>query len=491
MTRSGTHSKLWVKIAIGSGILLGILLLVQTIATYFFVYDRIVHEEAAQEADRKIAALLRSAANAHVRNVHQLGPFIKELQRESPRQVAWIRLLDLDAAVIVESGEAHVKVPSPNQLQQQLEQHKSREQMTNSPNGRVLVLTSRFRFLGPPPMPRGGFDPALGPPREAINFAEVGIYVDGVTIHLGGLRQNLIVGCLAAVALLASMVLIAFFFNRYIRTRQLEQQVGLARSVQTDLLPSAERSHTSDNLEFAAAFLPAATIGGDFYDVFGADDGPVSIVLGDVAGKGISAALLMGVLHGAIRSMNWNKSAADQEAASQWLNQFLCEKTAHERFVSLFWASYLPETGTLQYVNAGHLPPLLIRAPQDGVSRIERLETGGPVLGILPRAQYRSATCQIDAGDVLVVYSDGVCEATDCKDQEFGETRIGEIVQQNMQGTPREICDAILREVSGFLGELKAHDDQTLLVIRMTMQEESVTPQSLGNIAYKSAADHH
>jgi sigma-B regulation protein RsbU (phosphoserine phosphatase) len=262
------------------------------------------------------------------------------------------------------------------------------------------------------------------------------------------------------------MAMIAILFNRYIKARQLEQQLELARRVQTDLLPASSGSRASANLDFAAAFLPAATIGGDFYDVFTAADAPVSIVLGDVAGKGISAALLMGVLHGAIRSMRWTRSAVDQEEASRWLNQFLCEKTAREKFVSLFWAYFLPETGLLQYVNAGHLPPLLVRA-NGGTQTEERLETGGPVLGLLPQAQYRSGVTQVDAGDVLVIFSDGVCEATNAKDEEFGEARISEIVRRNIKLTPQEICNAVLAEVKVFLGDLKAHDDQTLLIVRL------------------------
>jgi sigma-B regulation protein RsbU (phosphoserine phosphatase) len=204
-------------------------------------------------------------------------------------------------------------------------------------------------------------------------------------------------------------------------------------------------------------------VGGDFYDVFTAEDGIISIVLGDVAGKGISAALLMGVLHGAIRSMNSTRSAVGQEQGSQWLNQFLCEKTARERFVSLFWAYYLPETGQLRYINAGHLPPLLVRS-----TGVEKLECGGPVLGVLPLAAYNAGTVQVDSGDVLIVFSDGIAEALNARDEEFGEQRISEVACRNIGDSPQQICDAILREVKSFLGGLKAHDDQTLLVVRLT-----------------------
>ena len=352
MKRSGKYSQVWVNVAIGSGILLGLVLLIQTITTYFFVYGRIIREEASQEVGRKETAIVRTAVSERVTDIHRLTSVISELRRDSPKQVAWIRILDMDGNVVAQTGNSLVKPPTRDQLHRILERHQSKSEMTHSGNGEILVVVSRLRFLRPEP-PRKFEPPSGPPPRELPAFTEVAIYVNGVNIHLGALRQNLIVGCLAAIALLASMVLIGFLFRRYIRARQLEQQVDLARSVQADLLPSAEGRKPSANLEFAAAFFPAATVGGDFYDVFTAEDGHISIVLGDVAGKGISAALLMGVLHGAIRSMNHIRSASDQEQGSQWLNQFLCEKTARERFVSLFWAYYLPETGELRYINAG------------------------------------------------------------------------------------------------------------------------------------------
>jgi hypothetical protein len=462
MKASGKYSQVWVNLAIGSGILVGLLLLIQTISTYFFVYGRIVHDEALQEVGRKEAAIARTANLEHVTDVHRLGPVLRELRLEAPKQIAWMRILDMDSHVLAQTGQPLVKLPTPDQLRQSLVLHQPRSNITHSSSGDILVVVSRMRL--PRPEPPKGFDPRRGPPpRDDLAFTEIAIYVDSVNLHLGALRQNLIIGCLAAIVLLSSMLSIWLLFRRYIRARELEQQVELARSVQADLLPSAESRKPSRNLEFAAAFFPAATVGGDFYDVFTADDGQISIVLGDVAGKGISAALLMGVLHGAIRSLNGTRSAADQERGGQWLNRFLCEKTARERFVSLFWAYYLPGTGELRYINAGHLPPLLVRS-----SGVEKLESGGPVLGVLPLATYTSGTVQVDAGDILIVFSDGVAEALNAKDEEFGEGRISEIACRNIERSPQQICDAILTEVNVFLGGLKAHDDQTLLIVRLT-----------------------
>jgi serine phosphatase RsbU (regulator of sigma subunit) len=466
MRPGGKSSQVWVKVAIGAGTLLALALLAQTVTTYFFVYHKIVGDEAAREAGRKEAALSLAAAAAKIGSADRLDPLVKQFQLEFPKQIAWIRVLDMDAKVIAQAGEAQTKVPSAKQLHRLLQNHQAQRVTLKSGPREVLMMLTRTRFFDP--VHRTG-DPRSWPPPPPPVFEEMAIFVDSVTIDFGGLRQNLIVGCLASVALLASMVLIAILFNRYTRDRHLEQQVELARSVQTDLLPSAS-ANSSERVKFAAAFLPAATVGGDFYDLFTADDGSVSVVLGDVAGKGISAALLMGVLHGSIRSMSWTRTPAGHEEAARRLNQFLCEKTARERFASLFMGFFTPgsgpgEQGTLCYVNAGHLPPLLVRA--GGKHSVERLETGGPVLGLLPAATYECGTALVHADDVLVIFSDGVAEATDRQDEEFGDARIAEIVRRHIDETPQQICDAVLREVNRFLGDLKAHDDQTLLVVRL------------------------
>ena len=450
MNATKKYSQIWVKLAIGSGILLGLVLLVQTISTYFFVYDKLIHEEAAQEAERKVGTVVRTAANLGITDVHRVAPVLRQVQEESPRQVAWMRLFDLDSQVVAQAGDPLTRLLSPDQLHHSLESHQPIRKSLKTPNGEVMVTVSRMRF--------NARRPPGGPHEGGVIFAETAIYLDGVSVNFTPLHQNLIVGCLAAVALLGSMALISILFNRYIRARELEQQVELARSVQADLLPAPEAARPSPYLQFAAAFLPAAVVGGDFYDVFKSGAGPISVVLGDVAGKGISAALLMGVIHGAIRSMDWSQ----QESAARHLNLFLCEKTARERFASLFLAYFDPESASLHYINAGHLPPLLVRK-----SGVVRLENGGPVLGLLPGAKYVSSIVSIDAGDTLVVFSDGVAEATNSGDEEYGEQRISDLVCNNLERDPSAICDLILQDVKRFLGGSKPHDDQTLLVVRL------------------------
>jgi serine phosphatase RsbU (regulator of sigma subunit) len=478
MNSGGKRSQLWVKLAIGAGILLGLALLVETITTYFFVYDKLIREEAYREAERQQTAIGRLAARDGIKDNRKLSPVLTELQRNSPRHVAWIRIVDVDANILAESGTPLTAPLTARQLHRQLDVREALTREHTAQSGRIFISLVRFRLSGPPrpPLPPDGFTPKQFipnqltpgaprfPGRDAPTFAEIAIYQEGISIPFGALRQNLIIGCLAALALLASMVLIGILFTRFLRARQLEQQVELARTVQTGLLPSPQTLlPSSASVDYGAVFVPAATIGGDFYDVFTAENGQTSLVLGDVAGKGISAAILMGVLHGAIRSMDWTRSASDHEKATARLNRLLCEKTARERFASLFWAYFTPETGLLHYINAGHLPPLLIRA-----SETERLDGGGPVLGLLPHAQYRSGKTRVEAGDLLIIFSDGIAEAMNASEEEFGEERIAQIVRRNMDQHPRLICDAIVKGIGSFLGAAKPHDDQTLLIVRLT-----------------------
>ncbi len=150
------------------------------------------------------------------------------------------------------------------------------------------------------------------------------------------------------------------------------------------------------------------------------------------------------------------------------LNHLLCMKTARERFVSLFWCYFDPAHSTLNYINAGHLPPLLIRKTESGRFEVYKLDQGGgPVLGLLPGATYEQAEIAVLPGDLLVVYSDGILEAANSLDEEFGEDRILPAIEESWAGSPTEICDAILAKVRIFLGKELPHDDQTLMVVRL------------------------
>ena len=133
----------------------------------------------------------------------------------------------------------------------------------------------------------------------------------------------------------------------------------------------------------AAECIPASQVGGDFYDVVSLPGGQVAFALGDVSGHGISAALLMGLIHGVMSSPPWGVEENDPERGAARLNQLLLTKSSGERYATLFWCGYDPTSGLLRYLNAGHPPPLWIQRRPNGTPSVHRLTGGGPVLGLL------------------------------------------------------------------------------------------------------------
>jgi sigma-B regulation protein RsbU (phosphoserine phosphatase) len=261
------------------------------------------------------------------------------------------------------------------------------------------------------------------------------------------------------------MVLLYFRFPNYVNGKRLEHQTELARQVQMDLLPPAKL--TVENLDFAAECIPAWQVGGDFYDVFSADDGRVAIALGDVSGKGLPASVVVGLLLGAARASNWMAGTAEHEASTTRLSELIRARTSLERFASLFWCYYEPRAGIVRYVNAGHLPPILVHRDGDRIE-VSRLEDGGPVLGVVPGARYSQGTAAARSGDLLVIYSDGVVEATNSDGVQFEEERLLDAINANLDRPSAEIRDEILRHVRLFLGEETAQDDITLVVARFS-----------------------
>ncbi|HEY4087337.1 MAG TPA: PP2C family protein-serine/threonine phosphatase [Bryobacteraceae bacterium] len=474
----------WVKVSIALGLILGLLLLVQTVGTYRYVSRSLVRQEAQNEADRKVAAINRLLRNAP-RNADTYNSAIDELLRDAPQKVAWIRVLNSDGTPIASGGNLG---NAPKWTEQSLRNEmfqpgQQRYDIRRMASGEILLSVSPIgrggfgrRGGGPPPGPRpegasgefGARGPGRGPGGQLV---ETAIYLNGISVSFAPLLIPLGVGSTAAIALLAAVVLIGLRFPSYISGKQYEEELALARRVQSDLFPRDGIPTT--NLEFAARFIPSRQVGGDLYDIFETDDGGVAILLGDVSGKGLSAALLMGVVQGAVRTSSDSGLATHHEYAADRLNHLLCMKTARERFVSLFWCYLNPEGNRLSYINAGHLPAVLVRQ-RFGRADVWRLEQGGgPVLGVLPGARYRQAEVDIEPGDLLVIFSDGVSEAANAEGAEFGEEGIIESVMRVWQNSAAGVCDGILADVRKFLGDQPPHDDQTLLVVRLQQVAKS------------------
>ena len=217
-----------------------------------------------------------------------------------------------------------------------------------------------------------------------------------------------------------------------------------------------------EGYEFQGISFSCYEIGGDYYDFIPREDGRMVVALGDVSGKGTAAALLMSSLHAAVHAQIAARSSLDNVVDS--VNTYLSENTPTNRFVTLFIGELDPATGHMRYINAGHNPPVVGHA--DG--RISQLDSGGLPLGLMSEAQYESGEIHLSSGDALVVYSDGVSEATNLNDEEFGMERLIEVIQKNLNGSASGMRDKVESALSSFTQNAPANDDITLLIVKRT-----------------------
>jgi serine phosphatase RsbU (regulator of sigma subunit) len=270
--------------------------------------------------------------------------------------------------------------------------------------------------------------------------------------------------------LLVSTLVAAFRFRSYVRTQELEQQLQLARQVQQALLPPTTR--VSGRAEVAAECIPAWHVGGDFYDMFLVNKDDLAVVLGDVAGKGVPAALLASLVHGAIRSSNWTASTQHHEQLATQLNQLLLERATGERYVTMFSCYYDHEAEMLRYINAGHCPPLLVSKRESGSFEVRKLDEGGTVIGLLLAPRYKQGCAAISPGDVLIMFSDGIVESTNASDEEYGEDRLVAEIEANYAAPVEVLRQRVIDSVRRFASGVPAADDLTFVIVRFSAQTQ-------------------
>ncbi len=261
----------------------------------------------------------------------------------------------------------------------------------------------------------------------------------------------------------------------------LRHEVEIAATVQRRLFP--ERPPEMSCLELAGVCHPARGVGGDYYDFIHLEQGKIGIAVADVAGKGISAALLMSTVQASLRSQAPTVNGRLTELVAA-MNHLLHVSTDANSYATFFFAQFAEETGQLTYVNAGHNPPMILRAAPatrakaasastdeteliDGDSRIGYLTTGGPVIGALANSAYEQEAIQMNSGDMLVAYTDGVTEALNCDGVEFGEQRLSKILSESAHLSACQLTEKIVNSVREWCGETPQHDDLTLVVMRM------------------------
>ena len=254
----------------------------------------------------------------------------------------------------------------------------------------------------------------------------------------------------------ASAIESARLYREATEKARIERELQLAAEIQRALLPEA--LHSGAHFDVAAASIPCRSIGGDFFDYFNLPDGQFAFTLGDVAGKGPPAALLTAMIQGAFAAQ---VTSTDSPAALMaHINRTLIRRAIQSRFVTVMYGVLAPD-GLLTYCNAGHNPPILL-----GRSGVRRLGTGGLILGLFPHAIYEEETLQLEDGDTLVVFSDGVTEALNTAGDEFGEERLLPCIEGYRSSPPELLLDRVLATVRTFAASAAQNDDVTALVLR-------------------------
>ena len=259
---------------------------------------------------------------------------------------------------------------------------------------------------------------------------------------------------------------IEMLMNEEREKERIETELSMAREVQARFIPNVPPRRGP--LELAGAWIPARTVSGDYYDFIEHRDRMLDIVVGDISGKGISAALMMAGLQASLRSQALDpalEGSPDRlSRLMSRLNVYLCHSTAPERFATVFICSYHVETSRLNYCCAGHNPPLLLRGGSDDVTL---LESGGYPIGLFPEAEYEDSSVSVDPGDLFAVYTDGITDALNREDEDFGEARLRRVLSRNRDRSSEEILERILASVHDFSLGVEQFDDQTAVIGRV------------------------
>jgi len=261
-------------------------------------------------------------------------------------------------------------------------------------------------------------------------------------------------------ALLLLILLMLEIADRVVMKRDLQ----IAREIQTGLLPGAPPQ--IPGLVIAYATRPANTVAGDYYDVFPRpgrtnEENRVVLAVADVAGKSIPAAMLMATFQASLKTLSTAQVALPELASN--MNRYACSNSQGGlRFTTAFLAEYDPVHRSVDYINAGHNNPILRRAS----GQIERLDVGGLPFGIMPEAKYDSATVTLAPGDWLIIFTDGLVEAENAQQAEYGEARLLTAIDAGKSVEPAEMLKRLMAEVDLFVGNTPQHDDVTCMLLK-------------------------
>jgi sigma-B regulation protein RsbU (phosphoserine phosphatase) len=243
--------------------------------------------------------------------------------------------------------------------------------------------------------------------------------------------------------------------------RRMEEELKVASEIQMRLQPFSPPK--LKGWDMTGVSFPCREIGGDYYDfIHRKRDSHLIVAVGDVSGKGTGAALLMSSLHAAVRAQSQTRASISEVMGE--INQYIFENSPSNKFLTLFYGELDPDTGTLTYSNGGHNAPIFVRRSGE----VERLDKGGLPIGMMQGVVYQEASVGFDPGDVLVIYSDGITESINEREEEFDEERLIEVVKNNLGRSASGIRDRIDEALSRFVGTTAPVDDMTLMIIKRT-----------------------
>ena len=259
---------------------------------------------------------------------------------------------------------------------------------------------------------------------------------------------------------------ISRLLDEVVEKKRLEQELKIAREVQTTLFP--KQLPQPPGMSVYGGCKPAQVVSGDYYDFIVEDKTRLDIVVGDISGKGISAALLMANLQAAMRSQLLSIKHDDPEAIGQslanvmaQLNEQIYLSSPPEKYATLFLGRYDADTHRLWYCNAGHPPAMALNA-----QGVQTLETTGTIVGMFPGMVYEAKFINLTPGTLLAIYTDGVTEALNKADEQFGDRQLLEALQQSSTYSPEDIWKHVMSKVGAWQSDLPQHDDITLIVAK-------------------------
>lgn len=244
----------------------------------------------------------------------------------------------------------------------------------------------------------------------------------------------------------------------------MKRDLQIAKEIQTWLLPGSPPQ--IPGLAVAYTTRPANTVAGDYYDVFPRpgrtnDDNRVVLAVADVAGKSIPAAMLMATFQASLKTLSTAQVPLPELASN--MNRYACSNSQGGlRFTTAVLAEYDPVQRTVHYINAGHNNPILRRAS----GQIERLDVGGLPFGIMPEVKYESATITLAPGDWLIIFTDGLVEAVNARDEEYGESRLLAVIEAGKSAEPGDLLKRLMFELDAFVGNTPQHDDVTCMLLK-------------------------